>query len=90
MPWKTFQVNYKGKSGLLVNLPRSGISYNLDLEIALAAHWWGHKTMMTWQRLPMHEQVYNVAVYRAQNLVTNLSAFEQAEKAERFKRRGVH
>lgn len=72
-------------------LPRSGISYNLDLDYALAAQWWGHQEMSTFQELPEAMQAYLVAVFRAQSMIDSVVSHQQAKdlkaEAERNNRR---
>jgi hypothetical protein len=63
-------------------LPRSGISYRIDLEYALAAQWWHHQNLGTFAALPPYEQAYMVAVYRASNMIESVASYDQAKKQE--------
>jgi hypothetical protein len=64
------------------NLPRSGVTYNLELDYAMAAQWWGHHSIETFAALVPEEQAYLVAVYRANSTINSVIAHQQARDSE--------
>lgn len=66
-------------------MPRSGVSYSGELEVALAAQWWGYY-LEHFEQLSGPEQARRIAVYRIAKQAESVIAADQQRQARRRQR----
>lgn len=70
-----------------MGVPDSGIEFSSLLEEALAAQWWGHKSITSFKALDPFEQAYLIAVYVAYNDIRAVQQNEAVKEAEMKQKR---
>jgi hypothetical protein len=81
-------VRYKGRPVFTYRTKRSGVTFNGDMEHALAARWWGWRSVdQFYDELSSDEQARCIAVYRIQMQIDGVMATEQINEQRRSRRR---
>lgn len=82
-----FQVTFRGRDVYKCPTLSSGIQFgNFELDYALAAQWWGFRSLEEFRGLDNDIQAHNVAVYRTQKQIEAVLAYDQHKKAKERQR----
>lgn len=75
--WNPFQATHRERDVFRIPVPHSGTQYAPVLEWALAARWWGYRSLEAFQQLSGSDQSFLIAVYRTAHQIEAVEAWEQ-------------